>query len=255
MISIGGNTFTDSLGYPSNGIEGQVLTAMQSGTELYSYDNLEQLQFELTLRREIVNAAMALYKSGLGFAVFHRSKCNEEYWYRTPNGGFRLKPGANTAEAINDIFTNGRAYATECATAMMIVYYKALLSVYGEEKFNRLFPTAYLMNWHTSDPLLRAVGTPKPVGQLLLGDRAYFANPDVDPQVPQWQGENVIVLPKGLYYGHGVGIKNAQQIIRSLNSNRESGSNRSAYLMESAGRPDFKKLAAQVPVAAQARIA
>ena len=75
------------------------------------------------------------------------------------------------------------------------------------------------------------------------GDRRYFVNPDVDPLTPQWQGENVIDLDGELYYGHGIGIYNAETIIKELNKNRSEGADESARLKDSAGRPNFKKLA------------
>lgn len=246
MISISNTPFEISTligDYPPGSVESQLLEQMSSGAGSYRYDSLEQLKFELALRREIVGAAEALSRSGLRFAVFHKSKCNPDYWERTANGGFQLKSGANPSEAIRNIFTNGRKYATECATAMVIVYYGALLKVWPEETFNRLFPSIYLMNWHRLDPLLAEVGSPKKAADILLGDRCYFRNPQVDPKVPELQGENVIVLPKGLYYGHGVGIVTADQIIRMLNANRIEGATQSAYFMEnSAARPNFKKL-------------
>lgn len=245
MITVAGASLDPDFSgtFSAGSVEAQVLGVMRDSNSKYAYDSLQQLTFELQLRREIVNAAKQLYKSRMGFAVFNRSRCNEDYWDRTPNGGFRLKRDAVPAAAIRDIYDNGSAYATECATAMQVVYYKAFLEVFGEERFNSLFKDIYLMNWHTSDPLLKAASTPRPVPELLLGDRGYFANPDVDPQTPQWQGENVIVLPDGLYYGHGVGIYTADRIIQALNGNRRDGSTKTAYLMESAGRPDIKKLA------------
>jgi len=246
MIVISGSTFDVSkiIGdYPEKSIERQLLITMSESAENYRYDSLEQLQFELGLRREIVDTAWALYESGLNFAVFYQTKCNPAYWIRTGNGGFRLKNGVKPSDAIRDIFSNGHEYATECATAMLIVYYGALLNVFPEETFNKLFPSIYLMNFHGIDPLLGAVGTPKKVTDLLLGDRGYFKNPDVDPKTPQWQGENVIVLPDGLFYGHGIGIANAEKIIHALNLNRSPGASRSAYLIDAAARPDFKNLA------------
>ena len=209
--------------------------------------NEQYTTFEQNLRSEIVNAAHALHKSGMSFALFADSKCNGDYWTRTSNGGWsRRASGGDSADAIRDIFANGYKYATECATAMEIVYYKALLEVFGQvggDLFNRTFDSIYLMDWDIRDPLLRKVGYMEPVSELLIGDRAYFANPDHAPELVQWQGENVIVLEDGRYYGHGIGIADADRIINSLNSRRKSDNPRSAYLMNKAGRPDFKRLA------------
>lgn len=237
--------------YPENSVERQLLEQMSKSEGTYRYDTLQQLKFELALRREIVGAAKRLNGSGLRFAVFHKAECNPDYWDRTSNGGFQLKSGVKPSDAIRDIFTNGRKYATECATAMVIVYYGALVEVFPEETFNALFPSIYLMNWHRLAPLLREVGTPVAVTDILLGDRCYFRNPEVDPKVPELQGENVIVLPNGLYYGHGVGITSADWIIRMLNANRIEGATQSAYFIEnSAARPNFKRLADAAPASA-----
>ncbi len=246
MISISGSTFNIAEiidRYPENSVERQLLEQMSKSEEIYRYDTPEQLKFELSLRREIVDAAKALNRSGLRFAVFHKSECNPAYWERTGTGGFLLKSGVKPSDAVRDIFLNGQKYATECATAMVIVYYGAILKVFSEETFNRRFSSIYLMNWHDLDPLLREVGAPKHVADILLGDRCYFKNPEVNPQTPELQGENVIVLPGGLYYGHGLGIANADQIIRVLNANRIEGATQSAFFMENyAARPNFIKL-------------
>lgn len=247
MITIAGSPFQISqiIGeFPANSVERQLLEQMGNSAETYRYDTLEHLIFELSLRREIVEASRALARSGLRFAVFHKSECNPEYWDRTDNGGFRLKSGVKPSDAIRDIFRNGRRYATECATAMVIVYYGALLELLPEETFNRLFPSIYLMDWHELAPLLRDVGTPRRAADILLGDRCYFNNPDVDPKTPELQGENVIVLPGGLYYGHGIGIVTAEQVLRVLNANRKPDATQEAYFMEGlAARPNFKRLA------------
>lgn len=230
--------------YPESSVEGQILEQLSKSAETYRYDTPELLKFELALRGKIVGAARELNESGLRFAVFHKSQCNPDYWERTSNGGFLLKSGAEPLAAIRDIFRNGQKYATECATAMAIVYYGALTRVFPEETFNRLFSSIFLMDWHRLDPLLREIGVPKTVADILPGDRCYFINPEVDPKVPELQGENVIVLPDGLYYGHGIGITNAGRIIRMLNANRIEGATRSAYFIEnSAARPNFKRLA------------
>lgn len=228
--------------YPSNSTERLAATAMNASSYSYRFDSLEELKFELNLRRETVNAAYALDKSGMDFEIFRKSRCNPVYWNRGLDGGFRLKSGASPAQAIEDIFQNGPKYATECATAMVIVYYRALLAVFSAGRFNRIFPSIELMNWHHIDPLMTGIAMIRKEADYLPGDRRYFANPDVDPTTPEWQGENVIDLNGTLYYGHGVGIYNAKDIIRMLNRNRASGADDSAYLVDGAGRLDFHEL-------------
>lgn len=246
MIQIADRPFAASeiMGeYPENSIERQVLNKMSESTETYRYDSLSQLKFELRVRKETVNAARDLHKSRISFADFNRSRRNPAYWDRTENGGFRLKEGVKPSEAINDIFVHGNQYATECATAMMIVYYRALQKVFPEDLFNSRFSKIYLMNWHSLDPLLREIGIPIKTDTLLPGDRGYFPNPDVDPKTPEWQGENVIVLPDSLYYGHGIGITTAGKIIDALNAKRKKDATQSAYKLDAASRPNYKKLA------------
>lgn len=228
--------------YPEGSLERSLLNTMATGADRYTYDTPDDLRFELRMRREIVNAAKALNKSDFAFEVFRESRANPDYWVRHSDGGFELKRGVRPSAAIRDIFKNSAEYGTECATAMQIVYYKALLEIFPEERFDRIFQDIYLMNWHNISRALRGIGSMHRVGDHLPGDRRYFANPDVDPETPEWQGENVIDLGGGLYYGHGIGIHRAGTIIDALNSNRRSGADREAYLMETAGRPDFNYL-------------
>lgn len=246
MITIDGSPFDiNSLlpEYGNNSIEKTLLVAMNESNESYYYDTLEQLKFELLLRKETANAAIDLNNSRFSFAVFQRSKCNPQFWNRVANGGWMLKNGVSPADAINDIYINGQKYSTECATAMLIVYYRALLKTFGKQKFDRLFPNIYLMNWQINDPLIKEVGIPFQTKDMLIGDRAYFKNPDVSPRTPEWQGENVIILPDNLYYGHGIGIQSARRIIRILNMHRKMFSSVSAYMLNSVSRPNYKKLA------------
>lgn len=230
--------------YPLNSVERHLLMTMSQSAERYRYDNMNGLRFELLLRREIVNAARELNRSNFSFANFRQSRCNPMYWRRTSNGGFDLKEGVKPSDAIRDIFIHGEKYATECATAMLIVYYKALLNALGEDKFNRFFTDIYMMNWQIRDRYIKEVGYPVTVTDILLGDRVYFKNPDVSPRTPEWQGENAIVLADDLYYGHGIGIQRGDRIIAILNRHRKRGSTRSAYFMDrTAARPDFRRLA------------
>lgn len=245
MIQISGITVepdTISEEYPQNSIEGKIADMLLSSSEVYAYDSLYELDFELKMRKSIVNAAKNLYQSGLSFRTFRDSKCNEEFWERTNEGGFWLKENANPYDAINDIYKNTRMYGTECSTAIVIIFYKAVLDVSTQELFNELFPQIYLMNWQHLDSNL-AVTYYMSRPDYVPGDCRYFKNPDVDPLTPEWQGENTIDLGNGMYYGHGIGIRTAEGIIEVLNRNREPGSETSAYLLESVTLPDFKYLA------------
>lgn len=244
MIIVSGTPLRpeEAAAYATGGIEKKIIDILLSSSTRYEYDSPDELKFELNMRREIIAAARAQNKSGLDFAVFRKSRCNPEYWQRNRDGGFQLKAGAKPSAAIRDIFQNGSKYATECATALLILYYGALLKLYPEERFDRNFRRIELMNWHRIDPLLQEVGYIRRVKDFLPGDRRYFENPDVDPLTPEWQGENVIDLGDGSYYGHGIGIADADTIIRALNENRAENADESARLLDSVGRPDFKKL-------------
>jgi protein-glutamine gamma-glutamyltransferase len=229
--------------YPQNSIERSVLDKINSSVDKYNYDSLDQLRFELMLRREIVNSAKALNRSGFKFEVFRDAYCNPEFWDISAEGGFILKEGVKASDAIMDIYRNGSKYGTECATAMVIVYYKALLEIYPGELYNNTFKKIHLMNWHYLDRNLSEIGYTVLPKDYLPGDRRYVKNPDVDPQTPWWQGENIIDLDNGLYYGHGIGIHKVDTIIRELNKNRKQDAQESAFLMSSVSRPDFKNLA------------
>lgn len=228
--------------YPEESIERRVLTTLRDSRELYTYDSQRALLFELRLRREIVRAAAALDKSGLAFEVFRESRCNPAYWRRRGDGGFVLKEGVPASGAIRDIFDHGSRYGTECATAMQLVYYKALLDLFPEKAFDALFQGVVLMNWSDVSAPLGEIGRMRRGSDFMPGDRRYFSNPDVDPRTPEWQGENVIDMGDGTYYGHGVGRHHGATFIRELNGNRRPGADREATLLDTAGRPDFKKL-------------
>lgn len=229
--------------YPEKSIERNILEKMNKSSEKYEYNSLNQLKFELRLRSETIKAANELNNSDMSFRVFRKSKANPVYWNRLENGGFELKDGVKPSEAINDIFKNGSKYGTECATAMVIVFYKAILNIFSDELFNKQFPKINLMNWHSIDPLLREIGIIKDIKDFLPGDRGYFDNPDVDPKTPEWQGENVIIIDDDKYYGHGIGKHTAKEIIEKLNRRRIKDSTKSAKLLNSVSRPNYKNLA------------
>ncbi len=247
MIRINGTIIdpnTISNQYAPNSVERKIVNILAASGTVYSYDSQNQLNFELNLRKSLVNASKDLSRSRMEFRVFRKSKCNPDYWIRTGEGGFSLRNGVKPSDAIKDIYIHSSRYGTECSTAMVIVYYKALVDILPEPLFNRLFPNIYLMNWQHLDYDLGIVDYMR-VSDYLPGDCRYFRNPDVDPMNPEWQGENAFLLDNGLYYGHGVGITTGDRIIEALNKKRKKGSQVSAYLLPSVKRPNFKYLASK----------
>lgn len=227
--------------YPKGSAEFEMFEKLSKSTKTYEYSDQDELTFEIGLRRNIINASLSLYRGRLGFRTFHESKCNEAFWDRSENGGFVLKKDIIPSDAINDIFINTRKYATECATAIVMIYYKAVLEAYSKDLFNKAFTEITLMNWQQMDEIM-GVATYRKLSDYLPGDCRYFRNPDVNPLTPEWQGENAIDLGNGSYYGHGIGIGSQDRIIKALNANRIEDAQASAYLMDTATRPDFNGL-------------
>lgn len=229
----------EEVGTSNYEIKYHILKSLEYATENFHYDTIEELEFEIALRDAIVSACYALLKSNMTFEVFKKSKCNTHYWIRTANGGFQLRNNVSPSKAIRDIYTNGALYATECATAMIIVLYGALLELYDDETFDALFPKIHLYTWNYGDKMIIETKTH---GSLIIGDMVYFKNPQVDLHEPEWQGENVVVLGNNTFYGHGLGIKTSQEIIFFLNLKRYPHSFISAYLTDLNTRFNFHKM-------------
>lgn len=244
MIRIGAKTVDTMVtveGFSPNALQQSIFNTMVKSSYTYSYDTASQLTFELTVRNATVEAARTLAHSGMQFRIFRKSFANPAYWQRTVVGGFQLLGDATPSDAIADIFSNGSLYGTECSTAMIIIYYGTMLRVYPSALFNRLYSDIYLQNWQHIDRDL-AIQDFSSAADLLPGDAKYFRNPDVNPLTPEWQGENVFYMGGGLYYGHGIGIGDADTIINALNNARKPGATRSAYLMDSVKRQNYNYL-------------
>ncbi|MFD2612640.1 protein-glutamine gamma-glutamyltransferase [Paenibacillus gansuensis] len=205
----------------------------------YSYETEDQLRFELKVRLNLVEASKQMCYSRVQFGDFPKSRCNPAYWIRMPNGGFRQRPDVRSSEAISDFFLRSEFYTFECATAIIILMYKAVLETIGAPLFNTYFRNLVLFTWNTDEDL-RIIT--RPSRESFPGDVLYFRNPDVSPINPEWQGENVVELGNNLFYGHGTGIKTPYEIIRELNSYRRRFAFRSAYLVEQVTAPDYKYL-------------
>lgn len=240
VIHISGMNFQQSSMWPSGSIERVIVQQMHEHPVVYSYQSLDELSFELKLRKNIIASARAMNQGYAQFEPFSKSRCNPEYWYLTNVGGFQLKHGVRPSDAIQDIYNNSVLYAFECATAKVIIYYHAVLNSLGEYVFNRIFQDLYLYSWHADPELgIQLINT----DYFLPGDVVYFNNPEFHPETPWWRGENAVVLEDGAYFAHGVGIGTAEQMIQALNKARMPGSTQSAYLTNSVVRPSFKHLA------------
>ncbi|TLS38180.1 protein-glutamine gamma-glutamyltransferase [Pseudalkalibacillus caeni] len=242
MINIAGRPVSPeslSNGLPGGPIANKIIAIMANSRAVYYFSSESELEFEVRMRLAIIDSAKALFQSRAQFADFYTSRCNPAYWDLTENGGFRLKPGVPASVAINDIFVNGEMYAFECATAMIMILYRATLQVLPEQNFNRLFANMFLWGWKYDKDLAIVHRIPE---DYLPGDIRYFKNPDVNPMTPQWQGENGVDMGDGTYFGHGIGIKTPEGIIESLKQRMKPGATRMPYLMAPATRPGFKYL-------------
>ncbi len=240
MIQLAGMPFQQGELWLPGSIERMIFQRMIEDTVIYSYQSIGELSFELKLRKNILLRARAMNQSNVRFESFSKSFCNPQYWHLTKSGGFLLLNGVKPSDAIQDIYTNSSQYAFECATAILIIYYHAVLNVLGESLFNQFFQNIYLYGWH-ADPDLGINATY--TTHLLPGDVVYFNNPDFDPRTPYWRGENAVVLGDDSFFGHGLGILTAEQMIHSLNQVRKPGANQIAYLTNKIGRPSFTYLA------------
>lgn len=213
-----------------------IFEALKRSDLTYHYPSWRQLRFELKLRKNIIDAARELSKSGAEFSIFQDSRFNPRYWTKTSRG-YRLNQHVNPADAIADIYQNGQEYAFECSTAIVIVYYYAVLQSINRTAFNQLFQNLLVWDWSYDEDLriITKVGT-----DFIPGDVLYFHNPDYRSYV--WIGENSVYLGNDLYFGHGIGIKTKEEMINALNTLRKPNATKSAYVLSQHSRLDFNYL-------------
>lgn len=224
---------------PKDDIEEVILYRLHEDPTNHSYSSLRELQVELTLRKHIILSARALNFSRAQFADFRDAFCNPRYWQLTKEGGFLQRSDVSSSDAIEDIFVNSYSYAFECATAIMILFYHAILNTIGRDAFHFHFQRLLLYSWHHDDDLGM---TTENVSHFIPGDVVYFNNPDVNPAQLHWRGENAVLLEDNTYYGHGVSIQTKEEMIAILNEERIPGSTQSAYLMDFATRLSARQI-------------
>lgn len=219
-----------------SGKQREIYDHLDQSLTLFEFDSTFQLLFEIRLRENIIEAALKLKDASVAFTSFKYSKFNPIYWTKGPSG-YLLNPNVRPSDAISDIFNNGQEYGFECSTAMVIIFYKAVLESIRVADFNYLFRGLLVWNWNY-DPDLAIITLEG--SEFIPGDVVYFMNPDFE--MPIWRGENAVVLGKGLYFGHGIGIGTAKEMIKALNTLRKEGSTTSAYMLQQHSRLNSKYL-------------
>lgn len=235
ILFMDGSSLPPPVGLPP--AERMILEQMSASPTVFRFASPSSLMFELRMRANILQSASALAGSGVKFSTFAKSTCNPAYWIRTPKGAFELRRDVQPADGIRDIYRNGHLYSFECATAMVIVLYRAIIETLGDAVFNERFANLTLYDWNYDRDLnLRRIDP----ASVLPGDVVYFSNPDVSPLTPWWIGENAVDMGNGYYFGHGVGVVPGDEIIRALNRNRVPFSTVSASLSDNVIAPDFR---------------
>lgn len=219
-----------------SGKKKEIYDSLDKSLSMFEYDTAFQLLFEIKLRENIIEAAMKLKDSGVAFTSFTYSKFNPVYWTKVPQG-YLLKSDALPSDAINDMYSNGEEYGFECSTAMVVIFYKAVLDTIRVADFNYLFGGLLVWNWNY-DPDMAIITLEG--NEFIPGDVVYFMNPEFD--LPIWRGENAVFLGKGLYFGHGIGVGTADEMVKALNTLRKEGAVISAYMLEQHSRLNFKYL-------------
>lgn len=239
MIQISGVPFQPNENWQLGSMEKTIIQQMQNASFLYSYYSEYELWFELQVRKNIIESARKMNNSQAVFTTFVYARCNPRYWQLTRGGGFLLRPDVQPADAILDIYRNSSLYAFECATAIPIIYYHAILNSIGSHLFNSLFRDLYLYSWHTDTDL--GINTFYS-NHFLPGDVLYVNNPDFDRRTPHFRGVNAVLLNDGTLFGHGFNIRSSEEMIQILNEKRKPGSHQSAYITKLVTRPSFKYL-------------
>lgn len=183
------------------------------------------------------------------FALIKDHAFNPAFWEPRGGGSFALKAGVKPSDAVKDMFANPDQYQFECATALVIVHYKAMLDLLGPKDFDaacanlQMGPWVYESTMSTHWKIDGSGSTEATAARreaLRGGDYTYIRNWEVSDQGRDagWQGENVIALGNGQYYGHPFGIATEDHIVNYLNGHRNAGSTRSASMLDLQARLD-----------------
>ena len=204
---------------------------------------------DLAFRAAVVKASKDLAESGASFAgTAKQDKVNLKLWTKGYGGKMQVRKWLGDGEigkpsvALRDIFKNGDQYGFECATAMMVIYHKAILDHIGDEAFDRLFTEPRhlkFFRWSIEDDdfidVKRLAHVPS---KLKPGSHYYYKNPGADPKNSAWGGENVIYLGDGEFYAHGIRgasgtfVVTEQEILDTLRGLRTPGSTKEPHRID-----------------------
>ncbi|WP_394136777.1 protein-glutamine gamma-glutamyltransferase [Cytobacillus oceanisediminis] len=218
------------------GVQREIYIALENSPEIHQYDSMHELLFDILLRENIIKAARLMHASAVEFAPFATSRFNPRIWRRT-RYGYLLDSSVLPSDAIRDVFINSREYAFECTTAVVLIFYKAVLDSISVSRFNTLFQGLLVWDWNYDYDL--SIITKKG-RNFIPGDVVYFYNPDYDH--PVWTGENAVYLGGGMFFGQGIGMETEAGMIRALNTLRKKGATRDAYLISQHSRLNVKYL-------------
>jgi hypothetical protein len=177
-------------------------------------------------------------------------------YFRNDSRSRILVAGVKASDALDHMFSEPSYYGFECATAISILHYSAVRDTLrtltgSDDLFNTKFRDMRIGQLELG--VERDMSTIRKTvsGVKRTGDHGYFSNPDVTPEARAggWNGENVVVMPDGRYFGHPFGITTAADIITNLNSVRRTDlqAPRSAYLTESQYRLSAEWLVKLLP--------
>nr|WP_318036158.1 hypothetical protein [Halobacillus amylolyticus] len=76
MILLSGTPFQQNGMWPTGSIESMIIQRMNEDSIVYPYSTIDELSFELRLRKNIILSAKAMNQSSAEFAVFATSRCN-----------------------------------------------------------------------------------------------------------------------------------------------------------------------------------
>lgn len=206
----------------------------------------------------VVSACLEMHQAHHEFAIAPRQKFSSEFWRRDGQlshfATFHLKPGAKASAAMNDVFLHPDAYRFECATALVLVYYRAIQKLIGDADFDRIMGDLKIGPWEFEADLerflLRSGRGDQPATEaraeaLKFGEYTYTKN----WAVSWWgwakgcQGQNQIRLDQDLYYAHSYELVGQGDIVARENGARVFGAQTSASMTDRQERLDPKLLA------------